>query len=323
MEPPTRTPLPVPIPLADIQAARERIAGTITRTPLIRLDVEGVDLYAKLENLQPIGSFKLRGATNALALADPAALRDGVYTASAGNMAQGVAYAARRLGIPCSVVAPDHAPRAKLDAVERLGARVVLVPVERWWQVLKDHRYPGLDGLFIHPFSDLAVVAGNATIGLEIVEELPEVAAVLVPYGGGGLSAGIASAVKAVAPGVKVFAAEVETAAPLAASLAAGQPVEIAYAPSWVDGIGGGLVFPEMWPLASAVLDGSIVVSLAQTAEALRILVSRGRVIAEGAGAASVAAGLSGRAESGPVVAVVSGGNIDPARLAEILASPS
>src|SRR5439155_25369625 len=187
-----------------------------------------------------------------LAVADPATLSAGVYTASAGNMAQGIAWAARRLGIPCAVVAPDHAPRAKLEAVERLGARLLLVAVERWLQVLTGHEYPGLDGLFIHPFSNLSVIAGNATIRLEIVEELPDVAAVIVPYGGGGLSGGIASAVKAIAPGVKVFAAEVETAAPLAASLAAGRPVEIAYTPSWVDGIGSGLVFPEMWPLVSA-----------------------------------------------------------------------
>jgi threonine dehydratase len=319
MASPPRSPLPIPIPLAEIAAARERISGSVVRTPLVRLDVDGVELFAKLENLQPIGSFKLRGATNALAMADAASLREGVYTASAGNMAQGLAWAARRLGIPCTAVVPEHAPRAKLDAVERLGARVVPVPLERWWQVLVEHGYPDLDGHFIHPFADPGVLAGNGTIGVEIFEALPDVAAVIVPYGGGGLSAGIASAVKALAPGVRVYAAEVETAAPFAASLAAGRPVEISYAASWVDGIGSGLVFPEMWPLVSAVLDGSIVVSLDEAAEAVRVLASRGRVIAEGAGAASVAAALSGRAGAGPVAAVVSGGNIDPARLAAIL----
>jgi threonine dehydratase len=311
--------LPVPIPLADIREARLRIAATAIRTPLVRLDVDGIELYAKLENLQPIGSFKVRGASNAMALADPATLRDGVYTASAGNMAQGVAWAASRLGIPCAVVVPDHAPRAKLDAVERLGARIVPVTFDRWLQVLADRGYPGMEGLFIHPFADRAVIAGNATIGLEIIEELPDVASVIVPYGGGGLSGGIASAVKSVMPGVTVFAAEADTAAPLAAALEAGRPAEVDYTPSWVDGMGSRSVFPDMWPMVSALLDGSIVVSLDQIADAVRLLVSRARVVAEGAGAAPIAAALTGRAGTGPVVAVVSGGNLDGTTLATIL----
>ena len=310
-----------PISLDEIVAARDRIAGSAIRTPVLALDGDGpVQVHLKLENLQPIGSFKLRGAGNAIALADPAALAErGVYTASAGNMAQGVAWNARRLAIDCAVVVPDHAPQAKIAAVERLGARIIPVSFEAWWQVLIDHRYPGLDGVFIHPVSDPAVIAGNGTIGLELVEQVPEMTAVVVPFGGGGLSCGIASAVKALRPDVKVYAAEVETAAPLAASLAAGHPVSIEYRASWVDGIGGTSVLAEIWPLASALLDGSIVVSLSSVAEAVQLIATRGRVIAEGAGAASVAAALSGRAGSGPVVAVVSGGGIDAAVLATIL----
>ena len=309
-----------PIALEDIEAARTSIGSEVVRTPLIDLKPEQpIQVLAKLENLQPIGSFKLRGAGNAMALADPATLAEGVYTASAGNMAQGVAWNARRRGIPCRVIVPDHAPAAKLAAVERLGARIVKLPFERWWQVMVDHGHPDFDGLFIHPFADPAVVAGNGTIGLEIAEDAPEVEAVIVPWGGGGLSVGIASAVKAMRPEIRVFAAEVETAAPFAASLAAGRPVKIDYTPSWVDGIGGGSVLDEIWPLASSLLDGSITVSLEQVADAVRLLASHG-VVAEGGGAASVAAALTGRAGSSGVVAVVSGGNIDAHVLATILA---
>ena len=290
------------------------------RTPLVRLPVDGpAEIHLKLECLQPIGSFKLRGAGNAVALADPEALARGVCTASAGNMAQGLAWNARRLGVPCTVVVPDHAPRAKLEAVERLGARIIKVPVERWWRVLEEHGYPGVEGLFVHPVADRAVIAGNGTIGLEILEDLPDVDAVLVPWGGGGLSCGIATALRALRPEARVYACEVETAAPLSASLAAGRPVEVAYTPSFVDGIGARALLPEMWPMAKELLAGSIVVSLEETKAALRLLVSRAHVVAEGAGAVPVAAGLSGRAGTGKLVAVVSGGNIDPDKLAEIL----
>jgi threonine dehydratase len=254
-----------------------------------------------------------------MALAGPEALAGGVYTASAGNMAQGVAWNARRLGIPCAVVVPDHAPRAKLDAVERLGARVVSVPVDRWWQVLAEHRYPGLDGLFIHPVADRAVIAGNGTIGLEIFEDLSGVEAIVVPWGGGGLSCGIAAAARGLSPSTKVFAAEVETAAPLSAARAAGRPVPVAYTPSFVDGIGARGLLAPMWPLAQELISDSLVVSLAETAAAIRVLASRARVVAEGAGAVPVAAALSGRAGAGRIVCIVSGGNIDAERLAEIL----
>ena len=309
-----------PIALEAFQAARARIGPEVVRTPLIELAAQpSANIFAKLENLQPIGSFKLRGSGNAMALADPATLEAGVYTASAGNMAQGVAWNARLRGIPCTVIVPDHAPATKLAAVQRLGAQVVKVPFERWWQVLADHGHPDFDGLFIHPFADPAVMAGNGTIGLEIVEDAPRLEAVIVPWGGGGLSIGIASAVKAIRPEARIFAAEVETAAPFSASLAAGRPVTIDYTPSWVDGIGGGSVLDEIWPLASSVLDGSITVSLEQVADAVRLLASHG-VVAEGGGAASVAAALAGPADNSGVVAVVSGGNIDAHLLATILA---
>jgi threonine dehydratase len=309
-----------PIRLVEIEAARERIRDAALRTPLVRLEIDSAaEIYLKLENLQPIGSFKLRGAGNAMALAVPGALARGVFTASAGNMAQGVAWNARRLGVACHVVVPEHAPRTKLDAIERLGARPIPVPFDEWWQVLVTHQYPGLDATFVHPVCDRGVIAGNGTIGLEILDDLPDLDAVVVPYGGGGLSSGIASAIRARKHGVRVFAAEVETAAPLAASLAAGSPQEIDYTPSFVDGIGGKSVLDEMWPLVRDLLDGSLVVTLEQVADAIRLLATRAHVIAEGAGASSVAAALDGRAGEGKVVCVVSGGNIDAAVLARIL----
>ena len=310
-----------PPPLTEIEAARGRIADVALRTPLMRLAVDDApaEIWLKLENLQPIGSFKLRGAGNAMRRTPRAELERGVYTASAGNMAQGVAWNARLLGVSCTVVVPEHAPRAKLDAIERLGGRIIKVPFDAWWNVLVEHRYPGLEGLFIHPVSDPAVIAGNATIGLEILEALPDVDAVLVPYGGGGLSCGIASAIKALRPGVRVMAAEVETAAPLSASIQADQPRAVEYTPSWVDGIGAKGVLEEMWPLARRMLDGAAVMSLRETADALRLLATRNHVIAEGAGAVPVAAALAGSAGSGKVVCVVSGGNIDAAVLARIL----
>jgi threonine dehydratase len=309
------------IPLADIEAARTRLAGTALRTPLIRLDVTQSpgEIYLKLENLQPVGSFKVRGAGNAMLLAGHERLRNGVYTASAGNMAQGVAWTARRLGVPATAIVPDSAPATKLDALERMGARTIKVPFDEWWRVIIEHGYPDINGTFIHPVADPAVIAGNGTIGLEILDDLPDVDTVIVPFGGGGLSCGIASAIRARAPQVKVFACEVETAAPFAASLAADAPQTIAHTPSFVDGIGGKSMLPEMWPLAKRLLAGSLVVSLRQVADAVRLLVERARVVAEGAGAASVAAALTGRAGRARVVCVVSGGNIDAARLIRIL----
>lgn len=305
-----------PVTISAIRAARSRIAGTAMRSPLLRLDAGDAptELWLKLECLQPIGSLKVRGAANAMAVADAALLEEGVYTGSAGNMAQGVALAAQRMGVPCRVVVPDTAPRAKLEAIARLGATAVPLPRDEWWSVLCDHGHPREDGYFVHPVSNPAVIAGNGTIGVEIVEELPDVKAVVVSYGGGGLSCGIAAALRALAPEVPVFAAEVETGAPFAASLEAGAPVEVQHRPSFVDGIGSTGVLEEMWPQAHSLLAGSVVVSIEEVCEAIRVLAGGAHIVAEGAGSAAVAAALRGLPgiEGGPVVAVVSGGNIDP-----------
>lgn len=313
--------LPEPIPLAEIEAARARLQGLAIRTPLVRLNADSgaSEIYLKLESLQPIGSFKIRGAGNAMALAGPEALEAGVWTASAGNMGQGVAWNAARLGIRCSVVVPDHAPRAKLDALERLGAEITKVPFDVWWQIIVTRQHEGQSGVFVHPVSDRAVMAGNGTIGLELFEDLPDLDAVIVPYGGGGLSCGIASAMHALKPEVPVYAAEVATAAPLAAALAAGKPTEVEYVPSFVDGIGSTRVLDEMWPLACSLLAGSLVATLEEVAAAVRLLAVRNRVVTEGAGAASAAAALNGGAGSGKIVCIVSGGNIDIAKLVTIL----
>jgi threonine dehydratase len=276
-------------------------------------------VFLKLENLQPIGSFKIRGATNAIRMADEAQLDGGVWTASAGNMAQGVAWCARQLGLKCTVVAPDTASEAKLTAIERLGARIVPVPFLDWLEIYRTRQYKGMEGLFIHAFSDPAVMAGNGTIALEILQDLPDVDAVITPYGGGGLSCGVAAAFRHSKPDTKCFAAEVETAAPVSASFAAGESVEIEHIPSFVDGIGAPFLFPEMWAFVQQLLDGALVSSLDEIAAAIRLLADRNSVIAEGAGAASVAAAVSGRAGSGKVVCVVSGGNIDAETLARIL----
>ena len=309
------------IRLEAIQQARRRIASTAIRTPLVRLNVDDApaEIYLKLENLQPIGSFKLRGAGNAIASASKDQLAHGVWTASAGNMAQGVAWHARRLGLPCTAVVPDHAPDAKLAAITRLGGRIIKVPFHEWWQIILTHTYGGAGGFFVHPVSDPAVMAGNGTIGLEILEDLPDVDAVVIPFGGGGLSSGIASALRALKPDTRVYACEVETAAPLAASLAAGAPQEVGFAASFVDGIGSGGLLPDMWPLVSRLLDGSLTVGLADIAAAIKLLIERNRVVAEGAGATSVAAGLAGKAGPGKVACIVSGGNIDSDKLAKIL----
>ena len=284
---------------------------------MVRLQHDGpAEIYLKLESLQPIGSFKLRGAGNALALADPDELSAGLWTASAGNMAQAVAWHARERRLPCTAVVPDTAPQTKLDAIERLGAAIVKVSPDTWFEVFRTRSYSGMQGLFVHAFSDPAVMAGNGTIALEILEDLPDPDEVLIPFGGGGLSCGIASALRVLAPDTKVYACEVETAAPLAASLAAGEPVEIEHTPSFVDGIGGPRVFPEMFELARELLEGSLVVGLDHVAAAIRLLVERNRIVAEGAGAAPVAAAL---ARTGKVVCVVSGGNIDSEKLQTIL----
>jgi len=303
-----------------IDQAVETVADYALRTPLVRLPLESApaEIYCKLECLQPIGSFKLRGAANALLQIPRETLQQGVVTASAGNMALGVAWVARALGVPCDVVIPEAAPASKRQAVERLGGRLVEVPYATWWQALEEGRFDDLDGIFVHPVCDLGVISGNGTVGLEILEDLPDVDTVVVPYGGGGLITGVAAAIKARRPDVRVIAAEVETAAPLTASLAAGKPVSIERRPSFVDGIGGRAVLEEMWPLVRTLVDGTAVVSLEQVAAAMRTLLARCHVLAEGAGAAPLAAALTGRA-SGKVACVISGGNVDLPVLATIL----
>jgi len=313
--------LPERIPLDAIRQARERIKDSAIRSPLVRLPYDSPrEIWLKLETLQSVGSFKIRGARNAIGTIDADSLAHGIYTASAGNMALGLAWCARERGIPFTAIVPDHAPAAKRSALERLGARIVGVPFERWWRVLLERRFEGMEGChFIHPVSDVAVMAGNATIGLEIIEDLPHVEKVLVPFGGGGLAAGIASTLKYLGPGALVIACEVETAAPLSASLAAGAPQQIAYRPSFVDGIGASGLLPEMWPLVKGLLSGVAVVTLEETANAIRTLVERVRVVAEGAGAVPLATALSGKAGDGIICCVISGGNIDASRLAAIL----
>jgi threonine dehydratase len=311
------------IDLREIEAARARIADVAVRTPLVRLYAaevpEGTEIYLKLEALQPIGSFKIRGATNAVRLASESERCRGLVTASAGNMAQGVAWAGRELGLSATIAVPEHAPQAKLDAIERLGGEVVKLPYDDWWQAIVTGSVEGVEGLFVHPVQDEAVMAGNGTIGLEIIDDLPDPDAMVIPYGGGGLSVGIASAVRAMRPDARVYTAEPATGAALAAALAVGEPVDVDYSPSFVDGAGSRRVLDTMWPRVREVVDGAFAVPIAEAAAAVRLLAGRAHVVAEGAGALATAAALAGQAGTGKVVCIVSGGNINPAKLAEIL----
>ncbi|HEY3543591.1 MAG TPA: pyridoxal-phosphate dependent enzyme [Gaiellaceae bacterium] len=290
------------IALDEIRAARERISDAVVRTPLV--PYEDGRILLKLESLQPIRSFKLRGALNAMR-AQPA---QDVVTASAGNMAQGVAWAARELGVRARIVAPENAPRAKLDRVEELGGELLLVPHEVWWQTMVDRGHPDVAGLFVHPVEDEQVMAGNGTIGLELLEQDDAFETVVVPWGGGGLTTGIASAVKALRPEVRIVTAEPETAAPLAAAFAAGAPVEIDYAPSFVDGAGGRALLPTMWARARELVDEAVAVPLDDVREAVRLLATRAGIVAEGAGALALATALR---RQDRCVCIVSGANID------------
>lgn len=310
----------LPIKLAQVEEARRNIRGVALRTPLVRCNTDAPEnLYLKLENLQPIGSFKIRGAMNVMALTPRQQLARGVLTASAGNMAQGVAFCARRVGVPATIVAPDTAPATKIRAVERMGGHVIQVPFTEWWRTFETRSYPGVDATFIHAFDDPHVMAGNGTIALELLEDLPDLDAAVIPWGGGGLSCGIAAVLRMLVPQVRIYAAEIETAAPLAASLAAGEPRMVEYQPSFVDGIGSKTVFPGMFALAQKLLDGSLVVGLKEAASAMKLVAERNRVIVEGASACAVAAALAGRAGSGKVVAIVSGGNIDLDKFAQLV----
>jgi threonine dehydratase len=308
------------IPISAIEEARRVIVGKAIRTPLVRLNVRDTtaEIYLKLENLQPIGSFKIRGAANAIARLSAEQLERGVLTASAGNMAQGVAWCARELGVPCTVIAPSSAPDAKVHAIERLDGRVIKVTFDEWWRAFEQRSYPGVEGTFIHAFDDPFVMAGNGTIALEILEDLPDVDAVVIPWGGGGLTCGIASAFRQRRPSCKIFTAEVETAAPFAASLSAGVPTEINYQPSWVDGIGAKAVFPRMFERARALVDGALVADLDSIASALRLLVTHNHVVAEGAGACALACALSLTTPT-RIACIISGGNIDLSKLTQLL----
>jgi threonine dehydratase len=311
------------IALEEIEAARERIAGTVLRTPLVRLDLgaDGPDIRLKLENLQPTNAYKIRGAANAVARLGSAERARGVWTVSAGNAGQGVAYAARAAGIACSVVAIETAPRTKLDRMTALGARLVPVSYEQAWQAAEAHAFEGMDGVFIHPFDNHDFIAGHGTMGLEILEDAPDVRTIITAIGGGGLITGVGSAIKALRPNVRILGAEPETAAPYALSLREGGPRRFAdWQASFVDGAGGQSVTARMWERMRPVVDGAITVTLEETREAMRLIAEKARVIAEGAGALSLAAALTGRAGDGPIVCVVSGGNIDLAKFAQLVA---
>jgi threonine dehydratase len=314
-----------PVSLAEIREARERIKGVAIRTPLIRLlhGTSGPEVWLKLENLQPINAFKIRGAANAVAMLPPEERAKGVWTISAGNAGQGVAYAARQFGVPCTVVVIETAPDTKVERMRSLGATLVKAPFDQCWRAMETRAFPGVEGAFVHPFDDHDFVAGNATLGLEIVEDLPNVQTVIAAIGGGGLIAGIGSAIRALNPAIRILGAEPETAAPGALSFEQGSPQEFAgWQASFVDGAGGKSIFPRMWERMHGVVDGSIVVTLDEVRRAMRLVAEKTRVIAEGAGALGVAAALSGRAGEGPIVAVVSGGNIDLRKFAELVSDP-
>ena len=316
MSPPVRLPTP-----EDVEMARANIAGVALRTPLVRLDVDLPDtrVFLKLENLQPLGSFKIRAATNAIRVAGEPAARGGVVSASAGNFGLGLTLAARRIGAPVTIVVPEGSALTKAAALEAMGARVIRVPFDDWWGVMTTRRFDGARGLFFHPVADPAVVAGNATIGAEILEDLPSVNAVLAPFGGGGLISGVGSVMRRERPAVRLLAVESQAAQPAAAALAAGKPMRVSHAPSFVDGIGSSTVLDAMWPLVRETVDEALCVSFAEITAAIRLLAAKVHVIAEGAGAAPLAAALSGRAGKGDLVCVISGGNIDPGKLATIL----
>ncbi len=324
--------MPRDVTLDSIIAASPAVYRVARRTPLVPLrplapastgaaDSGRTDgLYLKLETVQPIGAFKIRGAANAVARLTPSQRASGVWTVSAGNAALGVALAAREAGIACSVLVIETAPAAKLDAIAGLGAHIVTTTYADAWKVVEQRDGDRLPGHFIHPFDDDDFISGNGTAGLELVAELPDVAGVVVSVGGGGLLAGVATAVKALKPDVRIYAAEPETATPLTTSLAAGRPTA---APDWrasfVDGCGGQSVTPSMWPLLQDLVDETIVVSLDDIAAAMRATATGARVVTEGAAGCAVAAAMSGQAGPGPIAAVVSGGNIDPDTFSTIL----
>ncbi len=313
-----------PIKFAEIKEARKRIANTIVRTPLVRLELgaNSPDIRLKLENLQPINAYKLRGAANAVAMLSEAERKRGVWTISAGNAGQGVAYAARQAGVSCTVVVIENAPESKSERMRALGAKLLPAPYDVAWRALEERSYPGAEGTFVHPFDDHNFIAGHATMGLEILEDAPDTAAVIASIGGGGLITGVGSAIKALKPEIKIFGVEPETAAPAALSFKMGSPqVFKDWKASFVDGAGGQSMFPRMWERMKPVVDDYLVVTLEETKKAMRVMAEKARVISEGAGAMPLAAALSGKAGKGPIVAIVSGGNIDLKKFFELIGS--
>jgi len=313
-----------PLTLAEMQEARRRIAKSIVRTPLLRLDLGAgfPDIRLKLENLQATNSYKLRGAVNAVAMLSDADRKLGVWTISAGNAGQGVAYAARQAGVPCTVVVIETAPAAKIERMRALGAKLIPVSYDAAWRALDERSHPGAEGTFVHPFDDHDFIAGHSSVGFEILEDAPDTVAVIAAIGGGGLVTGVGSALKALNPAIRVWGAEPETAAPAALSFSKGSAqVFKDWSASFVDGAGGKSLFPRMWERMQPVVDGSIVVSLDETKAAMRLLAEKARVIAEGAGALSLAAAMTGKAGRGPIVAIVSGGNVDLAKFSSLIAA--
>ena len=312
-----------PIDLSEIREARQRIVHTIVRTPLVRLELgaDFPDIRLKLENLQPINAYKLRGASNAVALLSESERKRGVWTISAGNAGQGVAYAARQAGVPCAVVVIETAPKSKVERMRALGAKLIPVPYAVAWEALEERSFAGAEGTFIHPFDDHNFIAGHGTMGLEILDDAPNAAAVIASIGGGGLITGIASAIKALKPEIKIFGVEPETAAPAALSFKMGSPqVFTEWKASFVDGAGGQGMFPRMWERMQPIVDDCLVVSLDETKKAMRLMAEKMRIISEGAGALPVAAALTGKAGKGPIVAIISGGNIDLNKFCELIA---
>jgi len=312
------------IQLSEIQEARKRIARTILRTPLLHLELGPgyPDIRLKLENLQPINAYKLRGAANAVAMLSESERKRGVWTISAGNAGQGVAYAARQAGVPCAVVAVETAPKSKIERMRALGANLIPVPYDVAWKALEERSFPGAEGTFVHPFDDHNFIAGHATMGLEILEDAPDTVAVIASIGGGGLITGVGSAIKALRPEIRVWGVEPETAAPAALSFEKGSPqVFKEWRASFVDGAGGQSMFPRMWERMKPVVDDYLVVSLEETRKAMRLMAEKARIISEGAGALPVAAALTGKAGKGPIVAIVSGGNIDMKKFCQLIGS--
>ncbi len=312
------------IQLSEIQEARKRIAKTIVRTPLLHLELgpDYPDIRLKLENLQPINAYKLRGAANAVAMLSESERKRGVWTISAGNAGQGVAYAARQAGVPCAVVTVETAPKSKIERMRALGANLIPVPYDVAWKALEERSFPGAEGTFVHPFDDHNFIAGHATMGLEILEDAPDTVAVIASIGGGGLITGVGSAIKALRPEIRVWGVEPETAAPAALSFEKGSPqVFKEWRASFVDGAGGQSMFPRMWERMKPVVDDYLVVSLEETKKAMRLMAEKTRIISEGAGALPVAAALTGKAGKGPIVAIVSGGNIDMKKFCQLIGS--